>query len=234
MLFRSLHSLFFYFLTGVSFIAGIIILLIFFPFARSKSKLFQTAAHLWTRFLALFSGIPVKVSGLENIPRDKAVLFAANHQGFADIVAVLAYLPVGFRFVIKKELFKIPVFAWVLKNAGYLSVERRSILSSHHIAIKIADIIKNGESVLIFPEGTRTKTGKLGQFRRGSLVPALKSKAPIIPIAISGSFNILPPGSWILNPHPVKLSLGKPLYIESEADYNKKLEKVRNAITQML
>ena len=118
MLFRLLHSLFFYFLTGVSFIIGTIILLIFFPFARSKSKLFQTVAHLWTRFLALFSGIPVKVSGLENIPRDKAVLFAANHQGIADIVAVLAYLPVGFRFIIKKELFKVPVFAWVLKNRG--------------------------------------------------------------------------------------------------------------------
>ena len=234
MLFRSLHSLFFYFLTGVSFIAGIIILLIFFPFARSKSKLFQTAAHLWTRFLALFSGIPVKVSGLENIPRDKAVLFAANHQGFADIVAVLAYLPVGFRFVIKKELFKIPVFAWVLKNAGYLSVDRKSALGAHRMVENIVEIIKAGESVLIFPEGTRTKTGKLGQFRRGSLVPALKSKAPIIPIAISGSFNILPPGSWILNPHPVKLSIGKPIYIRSEAEYGKKLEGTRETIARML
>jgi 1-acyl-sn-glycerol-3-phosphate acyltransferase len=233
-LIRIIHSIFFYLIVVISYLIGTTIALFFVPFARSSHRPFQIAANLWARLLAFFSGVRVKISGLENIPKDQAVIYAANHQGAADILIVLAFLPPGFRFAIKKELFKIPVFGWYLKKAGYFSIDRQIILSAYRTVETIIEIIKEGESVLIFPEGTRSRTGELGKFKRGSLLAALKSGAPIVPVAISGSYNILKRGSWVFNPSPVKLSVGKPLYIKSEADYDSKVEEVRQTIARML
>ncbi|MBU0672452.1 MAG: 1-acyl-sn-glycerol-3-phosphate acyltransferase [Candidatus Margulisbacteria bacterium] len=234
MLQRIFHSVFFYLLTVVSFLVGTTITLFFVPFSRSSHKPFQIAGHIWARFLTFFSGVKVQVSGLENIPRDKALILASNHQGAADILILLACLPINFRFAIKKELFKIPIFGWYLKKAGYFSIDRKLVLSAYRTVEAVIEIIKAGESVLIFPEGTRTKTGELGRFKRGSLLAALKSRAPIIPIAISGSFNIMKKGSWLFHPCPVKLSVGKPIEIKSEADYDNKIAEVRETIARML
>jgi 1-acyl-sn-glycerol-3-phosphate acyltransferase len=234
MVLRIIHSLFFYLLTGLSFVIGTTLTLLLVPFSRSKTGAFQTAAHLWARFLALFSGVRVKVSGLENVPRDRPVIFAANHQGMSDILIALGFLPVRFRFAIKKELFKVPLFGCYLRKAGYFSIDRKMVLSAYRTVDKIIEIIKEGESVLLFPEGTRTKTGEVGRLKRGSLLAALKSRAPIVPVAISGSYNILPRGSWIIRPHPVRVGLGKPIYIRTEADYESKVEEVRGAIADML
>jgi 1-acyl-sn-glycerol-3-phosphate acyltransferase len=213
---------------------GTTVPLAFIPFTRSSHKPFQIAAHIWSRFLIFCSGVRVNHSGLENIPKDRALIFASNHQGAADILILLAYLPVHFRFAIKKELFKIPIFGWYLRKAGYFSIDRKVLLSAYRTVEMIIEIIKEGESVLIFPEGTRTRTGELGRFKRGSLLAALKSGAPIIPLAISGSFEIIQKGGWTFDPRPVKLSVGKPIYIRSEADYDSKVEEVREAIARML
>src|SRR3989338_1691233 len=234
MIFRVVHTVFFYIITIVSFLVGTTVIIPLVFFSRSKHKSFQFSAHLWARFLSFFSGVKVKVSGRENLPKNTTVIYAANHQGMADILIVLACLPAGFRFAVKSELFKVPLFGWYLKRAGYFSIDRKLILSAYRTVETIVEIIKAGESVLIFPEGTRSKTGELGRFKRGSLLAALKSGATIIPIAISGSFNILPRGSWLINPTPVKLSVGQPIRIETEADYDTKVAEVREAIEQML
>lgn len=234
MLLRIIYSLYFYLLAAIYFILGISIILFSLPFSKSKTKLFQTAAHLWARALTFSSGVRIKVSGIENIPKAKPLMLVSNHQGVPDILLLLAYLPIPFRFIIKMELFKIPLFGWYLKRAGYLSVDRKSLINAHRMVEKMVEISKTGESILIFPEGTRTKSGEIAKFKRGSLVAALKSGAPVIPIAISGSFDILPRGTWIINPQPVRLSVGKPIYIKSEAEYSNKLEEVRKAIAKML
>ncbi|MFC1571349.1 lysophospholipid acyltransferase family protein [Candidatus Margulisiibacteriota bacterium] len=234
MIIRLIRSLLFYSMLVVTFIIGTTLTVFFSPFAKQKTKPFQTSAHLWARLLVLASGVKTKISGLKNIPRDKALIFASNHQGAADVLLALAFLPIGFRFAIKKELFRVPFFGWYLKRAGYFSIDRKLVLSAYKTVEQIIDIIKAGESVLIFPEGTRTRTGELGKFKRGSLLAALKSGAPIMPIAISGSFNIMPKGSWIINPCPVKFSVGQPIEIKSEEDYDKKIAEVRQAIAGML
>lgn len=224
----------FYLITIVTFVIGTSIALCFVPFVRPRHKPFQIAAQLWSRMLVFFSLVRVKVSGIDNVPKDTPLIIAANHQGAADILLVLAFLPVRFRFAIKKELFKIPVFGWYLKRAGYFSIDREVVLSAYRTVEKIIEITKQGECVLIFPEGTRSRTGELGRFKRGSLLAALKSGAPILPVAISGSFNILKKGSWLFNPCPVKLSIGQPISIQTEADYDSKVEEVRESIARML
>ncbi|MFH1361482.1 MAG: lysophospholipid acyltransferase family protein [bacterium] len=228
------RTILFYLILVITFFVGVTITLCLTPFSKSKTKPFQIAAHIWANLLVKVSGIRCEVSGIENIPKDKALIFAANHQGAADILLVLAALPTTFRFAIKKELFKVPIFGWYLKKAGYFPIDRKLILSAYRTVENIIEYIKAGESVLIFPEGTRTKTGELGRFKRGSLLAALKSGAPIIPIAISGSFDLMPKGSFIINAHPVKFNVGKPIEINSEADYDSKLAEVRESIARML
>jgi 1-acyl-sn-glycerol-3-phosphate acyltransferase len=174
----------------------------------------QTIARNWARFLITFSGIKITVSGLENIPKKQPVIFASNHQGAADILLCLALIPANFRFAIKKELFKIPLFGWALKKCGYFVIDRGSIL--------------------IFPEGTRSRNGALGPFKQASLLAAPKAGVPVVPIAISGSYSILQRGSWVFERHPIKFSVGKPIKIASEDEYVKKLEEIRDAIARML
>lgn len=232
--FRFIHTIFFYLVVVVSFFIGTTITLLFVPFSRSKNSPFQIAARLWGRFLIPFSGLKVTVAGVENIPKDQPLIIAANHQGAADILIVLAYLPVYFRFAIKKELFAIPAFGWYLKQAGYFPVDRQMILSAYKMVEKIEEIIKAGNSVLIFPEGTRSYDGSLGKFKRGSLLAAQKANVPVLPVAISGSFNIMPRGTWLFNACPVKLSIGQPVSFTSEADFDKNVEQVRQTIADLL
>lgn len=231
---KSAHTILLYLLTVLSFFIGTGITLCVVPFSKNRIGTFQTAARRWARFLMFFSGVKVITSGFENFPKNQPAILVANHQGAADIPVLLAYLPVRFRFAIKKELFSIPFFGWYLKQAGFFSVDREVILSAYKTLETIVEILKTGESVLIFPEGTRSRDGSLGKFKRGSLMAALKSGAPIIPLALSGSYNVQPRGTWLIHPAQVKLTAGKPIYIKTEEEYNTKVEEVREVIAGML
>ncbi len=231
---RFLHTVFVSLLVVISFFVGILMTICLIPFIRPRTRLFQGAAHNWSKFLAFCSGIKVETSGLENIPRGKPLILVANHQGAADIPVLLAFLPVRFRFAIKKELFRVPVFGWYLRQAGYFPIDRQVILSAYKTLEQIIEILKSGESVMIFPEGTRSKDGSLGKFKRGSLMAALKSGAPVVPIAISGSYDILPKGTYLIKPSKVKLSVAKPVYIKNEDEYDAKVEEIREAIARLL
>jgi 1-acyl-sn-glycerol-3-phosphate acyltransferase len=229
-----LHSLFLFTLTVVSFFIGTTLALFCSFFVKDKVKLFQSAASLWARCLLVFSGSKITIIGNDNLPSGTPCIVVANHQGAADIPILLAYLPVRFRFAIKKELFGIPLFGWYLRQAGYFSVDRESFRSAYKTIEIIIEILKDGKSVLIFPEGTRSKDGTLGKFKRGSLMAALKSGSPIIPVAISGSYKVMPRGTYLVHPAKIKLSIGKPIYIKSEAEYEAKVEETRDAILKMM
>lgn len=228
------RNLLFYVLLVVSFIVGTTITLLISLFVQPSHKPFLVAARWWARFVALFSGIKVNVTGLGNIPHRQPVIFAANHQGAADILIVLANIPVNFRFAIKKELFNIPFFGWYLKRAGYFSIDRELVFSVSKTAAAMLEALTAGESVLVFPEGTRSRDGILGKFKRGSFMAALKSGAPIVPVAISGSYAILPKGSKLFKAAKVKLSFAKPVYIKNEEEFDRKVELVREEIAKLL
>src|SRR3989339_1866450 len=125
---KTIRTLIFYILLVVTFFLGTTIALFFSLFASParKMRLFQIAAKLWAKLLVWVSGIPLTVSGLENLNKNEAVIYASNHQGAADILILLAVLPAGFTFIIKKELFDIPLFGWYLRAAGYISIDRGS------------------------------------------------------------------------------------------------------------
>ncbi|MFA4857725.1 MAG: lysophospholipid acyltransferase family protein [Candidatus Margulisiibacteriota bacterium] len=230
---NSLHSIFFYLFVAVTFLVGMLITMAAALFSKDKERTFQNAARIWAKLLARISRIKVKVEGMENLPHNQPVVLAANHQSAADILILLAYIPTYFKFVAKRELFKVPLFGSYLRLAGYIPIDRQSNLKAHKTLYDISKLIRAGDSILIFPEGTRTRTGELGPFKRGSLVIAQQAGVPVVPIAISGSFNIMPKGTRVINPTKVKLSIGEPIPVEHHS-MEEILNRVRSKITSML
>lgn len=234
---RVIRTVFFYLMLVLSFIIGttLTILISLFDAPPIRAEKFQRSAHIWAKFLAFVSGIPVKVFGLENVPKNESVIFASNHQGAADILILLACLPVTFTFIIKKELFNVPIFGWYLKQAGYVSVDRGTGRGAMDMFADAVKKLKSGSNILVFPEGTRSHDGRLQEFKRGSLLLAFKAKVRIVPVAISGSHNILPKKSYLINQAPVKVQIGEPISVNKyNNDSDRANDELYLAIKNML
>lgn len=207
---------------------------------RKKVSVFiQRWGKFWGKALLPTFATQVRVEGLENIPKDVPIIYTPNHQSHLDWIILLAILPLPFRFVIKKELFKVPLFGTLIRNAGYFSLNRMARISSTKTLEGVAQAIKGGESVVIFPEGTRSYDGHLGEFKVGGFLLADKTGAPIIPVAISGSYQIMSRHTWLIRPGPVKVNLGQPIVLKelqetNREDYGGAMDKTRNVIEAML
>lgn len=208
---------------------------------EDKKKLFyQKAAILWGSLILKVSLIRVKVSGLENIPRDTNVIYAPNHQSYIDIFILLKYLPFPFKFIIMRKLFKVPLIGYHITKAGFPSLDRKDRKKSIKTIHKIIDLLKAGRSFIIFVEGKLTLDGNINEFRRGASIIIQRSRKPVIPIAIDGTFSILPKGAWKLKiPGEVKVTIGKPVYFEDHYDtINKESSmevgrKLRDIVTEL-
>ena len=167
----------------------------------------HSIASLWLRICLILSGVSVEVSGLENLPKGGGpFILASNHKGAFDIPALQVNIPIQFRWIAKSGLFTIPFTGWAMRMAGYISVDTHSgkaFLTSIRAAVRK---IQEGNSVLIFPEGERHSEPGLLPFKRGVFLLAVKSKAPIIPIAIKGTEKIMPRGQSKIRPGHVKIA----------------------------
>lgn len=232
-LINTLHTIFFYLVLAVTFVVGTTLALIIAIFSRNRQRVFQKAAKIWAKMLAQVSRITVKIEGESNLPKKGNFVLASNHQSAADILILLAYVPTYFKFIAKRDLFKVPIFGTYLRLAGYIPIDRHKTLKAHKTLYDTSKKIEGGDSILIFPEGTRTLDGNLGPFKRGSLFIAKQAGVPIVPIAISGSFNIMPRGTFTIHPSKVKLSFGEPIPV-NEKDIDKTINRVRSKILSML
>ncbi len=167
--------------------------------------------RLWSRIMLFAAGVKVQVEGLDNINPQEAYVFAANHQSQFDIFTLLGHLPTQFRWLAKKELFRIPIFGAAMKTAGYISIDRSNRREAFKSIDQAATKVREGTSVVIFPEGTRSLDGKLQLFKKGGFHLAIKSKRPIVPVSISGAFAILPKKGFRVRPQLVKVYVGEPV-----------------------
>ena len=128
-------------------------------------------ARIWAKCILAASNIKVTVKGLSNLNHTGSYIYMPNHVSNFDIPVLQAYLPVQFRWLAKAELFKIPIFGYAMKRAGYISINRFDRKSAIESLNKVAEIIRNGTSVIIFPEGTRSQNQNIQPFKKGGFVP---------------------------------------------------------------
>lgn len=185
----------------------VIILYPFGPYNFLTNKI----AQIWAKSLVLAAGAKIELYGMDHIDLNKSYVFTGNHQSHIDVVAVFSILPLTVRYIAKKELFKFPVFGWAMSAAGIIKVDRSNREKAIKSIEKAGQTIKNGVSVILFPEGTRSSDGEIHAFKKGAFVLASKSKVPVIPISISGTRNILKKHSLSLKPGKVKIVFSKPI-----------------------
>ncbi|PWW82450.1 MULTISPECIES: lysophospholipid acyltransferase family protein [Prosthecochloris] len=172
---------------------------------------FHRMAAWWGRFCARLMGISIEITGEKHYDPNANYLIVSNHAGMADIPLILGSIHLNMRFVAKEELGKIPVFGWVLKQAGYVLIKRGQNKEALKSLLKASEVLKSGRSVHIFPEGTRSETGEIKPFKRGAFMIAQKANAPILPVTIIGSNRITPKKSLRISKAKIQLIIGKPI-----------------------
>jgi 1-acyl-sn-glycerol-3-phosphate acyltransferase len=215
-------------------VAGTLGLLIAVPF-KAKNLLYVLGhGGVW---LALnLAGIRYTVSGRENIPRDRAVVFCANHQSNVDPPVLFEALHPRLHILYKAELRKLPVLGRVFEVGGFVAVQRDNRDMAFASIERAADSIRHGNSFLIFPEGTRSKTDALLPFKKGGLVMALRAQAPVVPVAIMGGRAAMQKGSAFVRPVHCTVRIGEPIDTSSMAsdDRDELIAIVRSRIEELI
>jgi 1-acyl-sn-glycerol-3-phosphate acyltransferase len=217
--------------------------LLVFPFDR-KGERIHGIARLWASIQLKVSGIRVCLEAGENLP-EPPFLLMSNHQSALDISVLLAAVPVSFKFIAKRELFRIPFFGWAIKRAGYISIDRENPREALKAIEEAVRKIKEGTPVLIFPEGTRGTGRSKGRdkgllpFMKGAFSLASRAHVPVVPLAIIGSHALQPAGSILSPPDrsgQVSVRVGKPIPVEGKGVSYKTglMEEVREAMERLL
>jgi len=168
------------------------------PLSLFGESFLHSYSRVWARLSLKLAGVKVVVNGRENLPSEGAVVYMPNHQSNFDILALFVSLPGHFRWLAKEELFHIPLFGWTMRRSGYIPVDRSNRKKSVESMRHAIERISQGNSVVIFPEGTRSPDGHLKEFKAGSFTLAIQAQAPIVPIAVTGSRDVMPKHSrWI-------------------------------------
>jgi 1-acyl-sn-glycerol-3-phosphate acyltransferase len=186
----------------------------------------------WAKIILWVCGIKVRTEGRENLDAWQPRIYMTNHQSYFDIFALLAYLPVDFKFILKQELMKIPLLGFSMRRAGYIGIEREDPRKAIESINKAAEKIKHGASVVIFPEGTRSIDGSIQAFKKGGFNLALRSGCDIVPVTICGSYRIVPKGSLKIKKGSFSMHIGKPISVKGYDKRNviRLMEQVRDAM----
>ncbi|HSU33440.1 MAG TPA: lysophospholipid acyltransferase family protein [Bryobacteraceae bacterium] len=214
---------------------GLISLLV--SFFDQTGRVQVRIARAWAKTLLAVSGVKVRVEGLEHIDPNASYIFAANHLSYMDTPVMLANIPVQFRFLAKRGLFQIPLLGTHLSRAGHIPVPREDPRAAVKVMQLAAEAVQQKRiSLLIFPEGGRSRDGVLRPFKEGGAYIAIKAGAPIVPAILIGTRKILRFGAGVVLPGTVTLRLLKPIPTDQLTlkDRAKLTEDLRTAISQEL
>jgi len=199
---------------------------------RISGPLFAVANWVM-RVSRAFLGIEVEVSGLNRVDPGTAYVFMANHTSFLDGPLLFMLIPRSIRVILKKSVFAFPVPGWIMTTAGFVPVDRRAGGGGVRSIERAVRVIKEKKySFLIFPEGTRSLNGGLGRFRRGGFFLAVGAGAPIVPVTIRGTLELMPKGRFGAKPGTVRVEFHDPVPAEgySVGDMDGLVDKIRDAI----
>jgi 1-acyl-sn-glycerol-3-phosphate acyltransferase len=167
--------------------------------------------RFWAGVASAFMGITVSIRGAENVTPNTSYIITPNHQSHSDILALLKVLPTPFRWVIKRELLKIPVFGQALAATGAIAVNRADRNSSVQSLKEGSKKLTGGWSVLIYPEGTRSPDGNIQEFKKGAFMMAVQTGIPILPVTCNGAAKILRKKTLALSPGHISITIGRPI-----------------------
>jgi 1-acyl-sn-glycerol-3-phosphate acyltransferase len=179
-------------------------------------------AHLWCIHLLFVCGVRVRAIGAEKLSRQERYVFIANHSSFFDIPTLYAGLPFSLSFIAKKELFFIPFFGWGIAAIGHIWIDRENARQARKsITRAIGKLKRRSISLVLFPEGTRSITGEVAEFRRGSFTLAIEAGVPVVPVTVRGTRDLLPKKSLFFKPGLATLVIGDPVYPQELAGIDK-------------
>lgn len=203
---------------------------------RPGSDVTMRAGRLWSRVMLWAVGARVEYVGLERARSRLPCIFMANHQSSVDIWALVRVLPAPTRFVAKRSLFRVPVMGWAMTAGGFISIDRRNRPSAIRSLERAAQRIRTGRPVVLFPEGTRSRDGRLQPFKKGPFHLALQARVPLVPVAISGSWRVLPPRKARIRPGPVRVEFLPALEAAdfASSDHEELLREVRRRLEAAL
>lgn len=209
-------------LVGTGTLASLIAILLFWTDAG-----FWVVKNIYCRGFAIILGHTPTYSGLEHIDLSKTYVLAGNHESHLDVQSIFMSYPKYLRFIAKKELKYVPVVGWVIMALGMLFVDRKNSDSAKASMKIAAQKVRDGVNIISFPEGTRSKTGELGPFKKGLFGLAVDAGVDVIPVAVVGAKEVMPVGSFKLRSGPIHIAFGKPI---PTGQYQKNLEGLSNAV----
>jgi len=209
-----------------------------FPFKKGSEDYVHRLIGVWSGvLLRVLCGATVRVKGAEYIESGKSYIIVSNHRSFTDILIGNFAVPLQFRWLAKKSLFRIPIIGWGMKKAGYISIEREKSISASRSLDRVRESLSSGKSVWIFPEGTRTPQDVLGLFKRGAFVLARDTGHPLLPVVITSSDRLfLRP--WRIRRGEVTVDILRPVYYDDiaagESDRKEALARFIDAVKKMI
>jgi len=196
-------------LAVITFVCGSLSLLV--SFFDKSGRMQQRFAHVWARGLVWGSGCSVTVLGKENLGKCPVAVYASNHTSYMDTPVVFASLPFQFRILAKRELWPIAFIGWYLDRSGQIPIDTanpRATLSSLGLGVKA---LRSGMPLFVFPEGARTPNGEMQTFLSGAAYLAIRAQVPVVPIALSGVYDLLPIHTRHFYPGKLTLAVGEPI-----------------------
>lgn len=166
---------------------------------------------IWGRLFYRIFLIPVHIEGEEHIHKGESYVIAANHQSYWDAFLIYGFMGVPFKWIMKSELMKIPFVGWACYMAGHIFIDRSSRVKSMESIQKAETRIKDGMSVVIFPEGTRTHNGRMSRFKRGAFLISQELTLPILPVTIDGNYRVMSRHAWFVTWNPVRMTIHEPV-----------------------
>ncbi len=178
-----------------------------------QANALRIASKLWSRSMFAITGVKVVVKNPHSrkFYRENKFIFVSNHESNYDIPALFLAIPEALFFIAKKELLKIPFMGWYMWVVGMIFIDRGNRERAKESMIKAGEQIKRGKNVMTFPEGTRSRSGKVEQFKKGSFLLSLNTGIPVMPVAVVGAAERIPPGKFEIHPGIIEVRIGNPI-----------------------
>lgn len=203
---------------------------------QGNKSVFTSQAMDWAKKLLRICGVTLTVNNIYNTNLEKDYVIVPNHTSLLDIPVLIASIP-HIRIMYKRDLEKVPIFGWIMKNSPFIAIDRENPKKALDTLHQTINSMIEGSSVVVFPEGTRAAGEALGEFKRGAFYMAVKARKPILPVSIVGTHKVLPNTSISIRPNPVTLNISKPIEINdsiSRLEEKKLISDVHSIISNLM